>query len=64
MEQNKPIHIERGCYFDLGPDTGSIQNVSFRAFSIFYHGASELPYSNAKLEGRRTQEPSEIVFEI
>ncbi|GFF53868.1 hypothetical protein IFM62136_02432 [Aspergillus lentulus] len=57
--RNKLIQIERDFYFGLGSDPGSIQNASFRACSIFYHGASEPLYSDANPDGRRTQELSD-----
>ncbi|GIJ82270.1 hypothetical protein Asppvi_000776 [Aspergillus pseudoviridinutans] len=57
--RNNFIQIERDFYFGLGSDHGSIQNASFRACSIFYHGASEPLYSDANPDGRRTQELSD-----
>ncbi|GFF28208.1 hypothetical protein IFM46972_02286 [Aspergillus udagawae] len=57
--RNNFIQIERDFYFGLGSDAGSIQNASFRACSIFYHGASEPLYSDANPDGRRTQELSD-----
>ncbi|KAF7165483.1 hypothetical protein CNMCM5623_009605 [Aspergillus felis] len=57
--RNNFIQIERNFYFGLGSDHGSIQNASFRACSIFYHGASEALYSDANPDGRRTQELSD-----
>ncbi|KAF4273652.1 hypothetical protein CNMCM8812_007247 [Aspergillus fumigatus] len=56
---NDLIQIKRDLYFGLGSEAGAIENGSFRACSIFYHGASEPLSSDANSDGRRTQELSD-----
>ncbi|KAL5690337.1 hypothetical protein EMGR_007898 [Emarellia grisea] len=56
---NDLIQIKRDLYFGLGSEAGAIENGSFRACSIFYHGASEPLSSDAISDGRRTQELSD-----
>ncbi|KAH1423105.1 hypothetical protein KXW31_007908 [Aspergillus fumigatus] len=57
--RNDLIQIKRDLYFGLGSEAGAIENGSFRACSIFYHGASEPLSSDAISDGRRTQELSD-----